>query len=156
MSWRQTSGCDPKGSRDPSQDKACSEVIPDDLSGFCECKGGQRKMEKGCSKGRYDTCDSACSHVLEDSAVANSDSIKCFGPTRCGSNNFCVGFEYDRIFCYGSENGCLWNSMDCLQDSDCSKYTTQSLKYSNLEPKICNFDYLKGWERDACTCEKGI
>ena len=113
-------------------------------------------MEKGCSKGRYDTCDSACSHVLEDSAVANSDSIKCFGPIRCGSNNFCVGFEYDRIFCYGSENGCLWNSMDWLQDSDCSKYTTQSLKYSSLEPKICDFDYLKGWERDACTCEKGI
>ena len=86
----------------------------------------------------------------------SDNSQKCYGPNRCGKNNFCVGFEYDRIFCYGSDKGCKWNSNDCLKDSDCSKYTTSSLKYSNMEPRDCVLDKLTGWEKDACSCKKGI
>ena len=60
MSWRQTGGCDPNGLREPNSDKSCDAVIPDGASGYCECKGGERKMEKRCTKGLYDTCDAAC------------------------------------------------------------------------------------------------
>ena len=83
------------------------------------------------------------------------DSHKCYGPNYCGINNFCVGFEYDRIFCYGSDQGCLWNSNDCLQHSDCSKYTTSSPKYSSLESSDCIRSQLQIWEKDACNCKTG-
>ena len=90
---------------------------------------------------------------LDISEVDNT--FKCYGPSRCGVNNFCVGFEYDRVFCYGSNQDCLWNSNDCVQDSDCSKYTTSSFKYSTMDPQECNIGTMQGWEKDACKCKKG-
>ena len=49
---------------------------------------------------------------------------------RCGKNKFCVGFEGNRVYCYGKSDGCLWDSNDCSTDQDCKKYSTQSAKYT--------------------------
>ena len=65
VSWRQTEGCDPNGSRQPQNDKSCNEIVPDGASGYCECQGGIRKMEKDCSKGTFDTCNDACCMIFK-------------------------------------------------------------------------------------------
>ena len=58
---------------------------------------------------------------------------ECFGPSKCGANGFCVGFEGTRVYCYGSSSGCKWNSNDCRTDSDCTKYRTdQPLLQSSI------------------------
>lgn len=65
---------------------------------------------------------------------------------KCGSGKFCVGVEGNDIFCYGANNGCLWNS-GCSTNDDCKKYTSASPKYSNPGQEICP---SKGWMADAC------
>ena len=40
---------------------SCDKTVPDGASGYCECQGGERKMQKECSKGTFETCDEACS-----------------------------------------------------------------------------------------------
>ena len=37
LSWRQTGGCRPDGRREAVHDRACSALIEDGISGFCEC-----------------------------------------------------------------------------------------------------------------------
>ena len=69
MSWRQTGGCDPKGIRESMFDKSCSDIVSDGASGYCECQGGERKMEKGCSKGSFKTCNEACSGAESESSL---------------------------------------------------------------------------------------
>ena len=58
--WRQTKGCDPEGWHEPRNDKKCDERIPDDASGYCECRHERWRMFKGCQKGKYRTCKQAC------------------------------------------------------------------------------------------------
>merc|ERR1712025_900140 len=72
VSWRQTGGCDPKGLREPNSDKSCNVVIPDVVSGYCECTDGKRQMEKGCSKGAFDTCDAACKDTPSFAYLCNT------------------------------------------------------------------------------------
>ena len=60
MSWRQTGGCDPNGRRESQHDKNCDAVVPNGASGYCECRNGIRKMQKGCNAGSYRTCNDAC------------------------------------------------------------------------------------------------
>lgn len=80
---------------------------------------------------------------------------KCVGPIKCGENNFCVGFEGDKVYCYGKPNGgCYWKENDCTTDSDCSKYTIESPKYTDGDALVC--PNAGGWREDACKCEKGI
>lgn len=54
-------------------------------------------------------------------------------PIVCGAYNFCVNTQnYGKnYYCYGETSGCLWNTNDCTTDSDCSKYTTSSLSYTD-------------------------
>ena len=63
IAWRQTGSCDPNGNREPKNDKHCDEIVWVRHSGFCECSGGIKAMEKRCSwrPGRYETCNQACS-----------------------------------------------------------------------------------------------
>jgi len=68
---------------------------------------------------------------------------------KCGSNKFCLGFEPDhKIYCYGSDGGCLWGQNTCDTDQDCSKYTTSSPKYTDGDTPDCTADL--GWRKDAC------
>ena len=56
--WRQTKECDPGGPLE--QDKSCTDYIESGWSGYCECIDGEKQMEKGCKKARFQTCDEAC------------------------------------------------------------------------------------------------
>ena len=67
---------------------------------------------------------------------------------KCGTNKFCVGHEGEKIYCYGKSDGCKWNENDCSTDSDCSKYTTDSLKFTDAAQKCPNTKI--GWMLDAC------
>ena len=60
VSWRQTSSCSPNGNREPINDKSCNETVPNDVSGFCECREGVRTMPKWCRKGKFLNCNDAC------------------------------------------------------------------------------------------------
>ena len=72
---------------------------------------------------------------------------------KCGSNNFCVGFEGNKVYCYGSSSKCLWSENDCNTDGDCSKkYTTSSLKYTDGDDLGCTDTKPSGWRADACKC----
>merc|ERR1719321_734655 len=80
---------------------------------------------------------------------------KCMAP-KCGSNNFCLGFEDDgRVYCYGTSNGCMWEKDDCSSDADCvSKYSSPSSpKYTDWDSPAC--PGASNWRGDACTCQPG-
>ena len=61
VAWRQTSDCNPSGTRAPENDKNCDEIISDGDPGYCECHGGIIRMPKGCENGGFATCNDACS-----------------------------------------------------------------------------------------------
>ena len=68
---------------------------------------------------------------------------------KCGSNHFCLGFEPDhKVYCYGSNAGCLWGQNTCTADKDCSKYSTSSAKYTDGDTPQCGKNM--GWRQDAC------
>jgi len=72
---------------------------------------------------------------------------------KCGSNKFCVGFEPDnKVYCYGDNNGCKWNSNDCNTDQDCiDKYTTSSPKFTDGDRPSCSNITSTNWRTpDAC------
>ena len=75
---------------------------------------------------------------------------------KCGRNKFCVGFEKDRVYCYGASDGCLWNKNDCTSDEDCTKYSTESAKYTDDYSASCSETppTARGWAADACECGK--
>lgn len=61
VSWRETSGCDQDGEREPENDLPCSATIATSQSGFCECGDGRKTMSKSCdTQGSYTTCAAAC------------------------------------------------------------------------------------------------
>jgi hypothetical protein len=71
----------------------------------------------------------------------------------------CVGFEGDRVYCYGNDDRCLIGA--CSKDSDCSKYnTTDSPKHTEGGTTTCqddqNLKYPTNWQHDACHCSSGI
>jgi hypothetical protein len=72
---------------------------------------------------------------------------------KCGRYNFCLGFEPDhKVYCYGSNQGCLWNQNSCNTDQDCTnKYNTSSPKYSNGDVLSCTNITHTDWRLpDAC------
>ena len=84
---------------------------------------------------------------------------KCRGPVKCGGTQggikeICVGFEGNKVYCYGANNGCKWNQQDCKEDDDCKKYTTESDKFTDG----WDVDCLKpsGWRASACKCSNEI
>ena len=64
VKWCQTGGCKPDGPREPQYDKTCSTSIDKGWSGYCECVGGRRTLEKDCKTDVATTCEEACSKVL--------------------------------------------------------------------------------------------
>lgn len=70
---------------------------------------------------------------------------------KCGVNSFCVGFEGANVYCYGAASGCMWGRSDCSTDTDCSKYSSSSAKYTDGDTITCP-DGATGWRSDACTC----
>jgi hypothetical protein len=64
VSWRQTGGCTPNGSREPEHDLGCARLVRGATSGYCECEGGRRANEVGCFHKEF-TCDLVCRGVRE-------------------------------------------------------------------------------------------
>jgi len=64
--WHQTAGCDPKGEREPENDKPCETRIPSGISGYCECgEDRQHAKESFCDKNQDPfSCLEACSALL--------------------------------------------------------------------------------------------
>ena len=108
-------------------------------------------------------------HIESWSVIHRSNLLfllgRCISSTKCGSNNFCVGFEVGRVYCYGSTLGCLWGQNDCTSDSDCYKYSLDSPKFTDGDSLVCPSDssedtefaevnvIANGWRADACTCK---
>jgi len=59
VKWRQTGGCSPDGKREKHGDKACSETVPGDASGYCECGGGVKVRKVGCGHSTF-RCGEEC------------------------------------------------------------------------------------------------
>ena len=72
----------------------------------------------------------------------------------CGANNFCVNTENNNTnyYCYGSQDGCLWDTQDCTTDSDCNKYTKSSPRYTDAGRTCQTLTDLPSdsWPNDAC------
>ena len=82
--------------------------------------------------------------------ISGEPEKKC-SQIKCGAEGRCVGFEGDKIYCYGSFSTCMKNT--CETDQDCQKYSTNSPKFSSGEPRTCTTpatNHLKA----ACTCGK--
>jgi hypothetical protein len=75
------------------------------------------------------------------------------GPTKCGSDNICLGFEGNHVYCYGSTGGCLWGQNDCTRNSHCFKYSPHSPKY---DAGVIMCSAASGWPADACKCKSTI
>lgn len=90
-----------------------------------------------------------------DGDLPAKDSVKCYEPV-CGKNKVCVGFEPDgKVYCYGSNTNCLFNSNDCQTDADCrAKYTRADDKFTNGRTG-CPLP-LSDWGSDACRCQGTI
>ena len=89
--------------------------------------------------------------LLSVNVVVNKK--RCDGSVKCGSYNFCVGFEGNKVYCYGSQNKCLWRRNDCITDEDCKKYTSSSPKFTDGDDLNCSKKPSR-WRRDACTCDE--
>ena len=75
MSWRQTGGCDPKGAREPSFDKPCTDPVPEGASGYCECTDGSHVAEQNCDHGTF-SCIDECkgiTHKQEEVLLTDYD-----------------------------------------------------------------------------------
>ena len=59
VSWRQTSGCQPTGKRQPHEDQSCTTKIKSGSSGYCECDAGVRAAESACEHPPF-TCADKC------------------------------------------------------------------------------------------------
>lgn len=59
ISWRQTKDCTAGGKRQPDMDRGCDHTISKGWSGYCECEGGIRTAESGCSHATF-TCEAKC------------------------------------------------------------------------------------------------
>ena len=58
------------------------------------------------------------------------------------------------MYCYGSQEGCLWDKKDCKSDEDCEKYlssTNSTNKYTDGEELNC-IKTPSGWRSEACAC----
>lgn len=78
-------------------------------------------------------------------------TMRCFAnPSEpYGTSSFCVGFESNNhAYCYGATWGCLFGTVDCVTDADCSRnYTFASPKYDG-GVAICAT--ATGWQAGAC------
>ena len=59
ISWRQTGGCSGDGEREPSHDKSCDTIVPDGMSGYCECADGVSRGAVRCLHAPF-TCIDVC------------------------------------------------------------------------------------------------
>ena len=76
-----------------------------------------------------------------------SDSMK------CTVDEICVGFEPDnRVYCYGSDEGCVWGGVQCTTDEQCrSSYNITSPKFNGGGENFCEKPllsqfYLTNWQ----------
>jgi hypothetical protein len=76
-------------------------------------------------------------------------------PIRCGVNHFCVNVKDNTPQCFGDDQTCLWNKVDCNTDSDCTaKYNADTspkyvstLNCSNAASATSSTDT---WSLNAC------
>jgi len=59
VAFRRTGGCNPNGPREATGDLHCSSVVPQRMSGYCECENGRRAAEVTCRHAPM-RCDQEC------------------------------------------------------------------------------------------------
>eukprot|EP00301_Raphidiophrys_heterophryoidea_P001144 c10566_g1_i1.p1 GENE.c10566_g1_i1~~c10566_g1_i1.p1 ORF type:complete len:590 (+),score=163.03 c10566_g1_i1:55-1770(+) len=81
IGWFQTGACDPKGVREPDNDRSCSEWVPKGSSGYCQCANDVRH-EYTCEHKRL-RCEDVCvtlphhqGKVSEGKAAARDAAVK--------------------------------------------------------------------------------
>ena len=67
--WRQSSGCNPDGKREPTQDLGCDVAVPAGASGYCEC---EKTFVKFDCKHASLTCASVCAAGHKESLGSRS------------------------------------------------------------------------------------
>jgi hypothetical protein len=70
VGWRHTGGCDPKGTREPDNDKQCTDTIAAGASGYCECDNGVR-IGATCEHDPFQ-----CSYACENGVIPGAPHIK--------------------------------------------------------------------------------
>lgn len=66
LAWRATMDCSSQGAREAPKDVSCTEMVPADKSGYCQCSNGIR-LNFDCEEGRPPfTCDEFCQEPLEE------------------------------------------------------------------------------------------
>lgn len=65
IGWRQTKGCTPFGKLEPEHHRTCDDIVPQGVSGFCECGGGYRGPGVGCSHPPF-TCADGCDPTMAE------------------------------------------------------------------------------------------
>ena len=65
VAWRTTAGCDPHGHREHENDRPCNEIIPNTISGYCECGEGLKVAHSECGHEPLQ-----CSQICRDSQLA--------------------------------------------------------------------------------------
>ncbi|EKX48513.1 hypothetical protein GUITHDRAFT_162385 [Guillardia theta CCMP2712] len=106
VAFRQTSGCDPEGGREPHKDKPCDhEVttmagamheshpppprqIPSGMSGYCECGEGDHRMKVRCRHQPF-RCDEVCVKVPGCVAWRQTGSCVPDGPREPQNDKHC-------------------------------------------------------------------
>lgn len=83
-----------------------------------------------------------------DAAVSSRTSYDSEAPMFCGPHNFCMQRANNRIYCFGSNGGCLWGRNDCSSDDDCKKYNGDSSKFA--DGWSCSGAPRKHWSISAC------
>ena len=75
--WRQTARCKGNGPREPARDAACTTLIANDRSGFCECTrpSGAERLSFDCGHVPF-TCKSKCAKSAGRSSAANGRPSK--------------------------------------------------------------------------------
>jgi hypothetical protein len=76
---------------------------------------------------------------------------------KCGKHNFCGSVDSGpnkKVYCYGSNDGCLWGVRDCKSDDDCKKYNDASKRYTDYiynQSAVCSTFTADSWPGNICS-----
>jgi hypothetical protein len=71
------------------------------------------------------------------------------------ANSVCVGTENNLPYCYGDKSECLWDTVDCTDNTTCSKYKIMigdetAAKYTDGNTHNCDVVPSDHWGHTAC------
>mgnify|MGYP000032073663 CR=1 FL=1 len=81
LGWRQTGECNPLGPREPWRDLACTAIVPQGSSGYCECVGRTQANLLTCTHAGDFTCQDVCRTSTGDKTNTSANTTAQRGDT---------------------------------------------------------------------------